>query len=166
MPEHSRPQAALRLSLVYTLTYEPPRSTAQGKIVRQESANIDANFERKKKQAEIEKKMSVLPRSPHSEISESARGSTWEDATARTRLTRLPTSLRSAISNQNNKARLQLLEKREELLEQVFDEAKSKIGEVAKDEKKYQALLKDLVLQVRAVLLRQSFARRGSIRGC
>lgn len=31
----------------------------QGKIVRQESANIDANFERKKKQAEIEKKMYV-----------------------------------------------------------------------------------------------------------
>lgn len=29
----------------------------QGKIVRQESANIDANFERKKKQVEIEKKM-------------------------------------------------------------------------------------------------------------
>lgn len=31
----------------------------QGKIVRQESANIDANFERKKKQVEIEKKMCV-----------------------------------------------------------------------------------------------------------
>lgn len=29
----------------------------KGKIVRQESANIDANFERKKKQAEIERKM-------------------------------------------------------------------------------------------------------------
>lgn len=29
----------------------------QGKIVRQESTNIDANLERKKKQVEIEKKM-------------------------------------------------------------------------------------------------------------
>ncbi|GAA5899781.1 H(+)-transporting V1 sector ATPase subunit E [Sporobolomyces salmoneus] len=81
----------------------------KGKIVRQESSNIDANLERKKKQAEIERKI--------------------------------------AVSNQNNKARLQLLEKREELLEQVFDEAKSRIGEVTKDEKKYQALLKDLILQ-------------------
>ncbi|GAA5835848.1 hypothetical protein JCM3766R1_005867 [Sporobolomyces carnicolor] len=81
----------------------------KGKIVRQESSNIDANLERKKKQAEIERKI--------------------------------------AVSNQNNKARLQLLEKREELLEQVFEEAKSRIGEVTKDEKKYQALLKDLILQ-------------------
>ncbi|GAA5964068.1 hypothetical protein JCM3765_000889 [Sporobolomyces pararoseus] len=81
----------------------------KGKIVRQESSNIDANLERKKKQAEIERKI--------------------------------------AVSNQNNKARLQLLEKREELLEQVFDEAKSRISEVTKDEKKYSTLLKDLILQ-------------------
>jgi len=81
----------------------------KGKIVRQESSNIDANLERKKKQAEIERKI--------------------------------------AVSNQNNKARLQLLEKREELLEQVFDEAKSRIGETTKDEKKYGDLLKDLILQ-------------------
>ena len=59
------------------------------------------------------------------------------------------TPRRSAISNQNNKARLQLLEKREELLEKVFDEAKAKLGEVTKDEKKYSELLKNLVLQVR-----------------
>jgi len=56
--------------------------------------------------------------------------------------------MNSAVSNQNNKARLQLLEKREELLEQVFDEAKSRIGETTKDEKKYGELLKDLILQV------------------
>lgn len=62
-----------------------------------------------------------------------------------------PVLVSSAVSNQNNKARLQLLEKREELLEQVFEEAKSRIGEVTKDEKKYQALLKDLILQVRPV---------------
>ncbi|GAA5944071.1 H(+)-transporting V1 sector ATPase subunit E [Sporobolomyces koalae] len=81
----------------------------KGKIVRQESSNIDANLERRKKQAEIERKI--------------------------------------AISNQNNKARLQLLEKREELLEHVFDEAKSRIGETTKDKAKYGALLKDLILQ-------------------
>ncbi|GAA5981693.1 hypothetical protein JCM5350_000457 [Sporobolomyces pararoseus] len=81
----------------------------KGKIVRQESSNLDANFDRKKKQAEIERKI--------------------------------------AVSNQNNKARLQLLEKREELLEQVFEEAKSRISEVTKDESKYGELLKSLILQ-------------------
>jgi vacuolar-type H+-ATPase subunit E/Vma4 len=56
---------------------------------------------------------------------------------------------RSAISNQNNKSRLQLLEKREELLEKVFEDARAKIGDVTGDEKKYAELLKKLVLQVR-----------------
>ncbi|GAA5821348.1 hypothetical protein JCM10212_000983 [Sporobolomyces blumeae] len=87
----------------------------KGKIVRQESSNIDANLERKKKQAEIERKI--------------------------------------AVSNQNNKARLQLLEKREELLEQVFDEARSKIGETTQDEKKYGELLKELILQALYTLM-------------
>ncbi|GAA5878707.1 hypothetical protein JCM3774_000480 [Rhodotorula dairenensis] len=95
----------------------------KGKIVRQESANIDANFERKKKQAEIEKKI--------------------------------------AISNQNNKARLQLLEKREELLEKVFDEAKAKLGEVTKDEKKYAELLKNLVLQALYTLMEKDITVSG-----
>ncbi|SCV74431.1 BQ2448_8070 [Microbotryum intermedium] len=84
-------------------------SIEKAKIVRQESTNIDANLERKKKQIEIEKKI--------------------------------------AISNQNNKSRLQLLEKREELLEKVFDDARDKIGQVTQDEKKYADLLKGLILQ-------------------
>ncbi|GAA5995338.1 H(+)-transporting V1 sector ATPase subunit E [Rhodotorula paludigena] len=87
----------------------------KGKIVRQESANIDATFERKKKQAEIERKI--------------------------------------AISNQNNKARLQLLEKREELLEKVFEEARAKVSEATKDQAKYQELLKNLVLQALFTLM-------------
>ncbi|GAA5908573.1 hypothetical protein JCM5296_000595 [Sporobolomyces johnsonii] len=87
----------------------------KGKIVRQESANIDANFERKKKQAEIERKI--------------------------------------AVSTQSNKARLRLLEKREELLEQVFDEARSKIGETTQDEAKYGELLKGLILQALYTLM-------------
>lgn len=41
-----------------------------------------------------------------------------------------------------------MLEKREELLEKVFDEARGKIGDVTKDEKKYKDLLKSLILQV------------------
>lgn len=40
-----------------------------------------------------------------------------------------------------------MLEKREELLEQVFEEAKSRISEVTKDESKYGELLKSLILQ-------------------
>ncbi|BGP19568.1 hypothetical protein JCM10213_000168 [Rhodosporidiobolus nylandii] len=87
----------------------------KGKIVRQESANIDANFERKKKQTEIEKKI--------------------------------------AISNQNNKSRLKLLEKREELLEKVFDDARGQIGKVTEDEAKYGELLKGLVLQALFTLM-------------
>lgn len=62
-------------------------------------------------------------------------------------------SIRSAISNQNNKSRLQLLEKREELLEKVFEDARAKIGDVTGDEKKYGELLKGLVLQVRLSFL-------------
>ncbi|GAA5853568.1 hypothetical protein JCM9279_001317 [Rhodotorula babjevae] len=95
----------------------------KGKIVRQESANIDANFERKKKQAEIEKKIS--------------------------------------ISNQNNKARLQLLEKREELLEQVFEDARTKITDVTKDEAKYTELLKKLVLQALFTLMEKDIKVSG-----
>ncbi|GAA5853118.1 hypothetical protein JCM8547_000207 [Rhodosporidiobolus lusitaniae] len=95
----------------------------KGKIVRQESANIDANFERKKKQADIEKKI--------------------------------------AISNQNNKSRLQLLEKREELLEKVFDEARERIGAVTKDEKKYGELLKGLVLQALYTLMEKDIKVSG-----
>ncbi|GAA6052953.1 hypothetical protein JCM3770_006754 [Rhodotorula araucariae] len=95
----------------------------KGKIVRQESANIDANFERKKKQAEIEKKIS--------------------------------------ISNQNNKARLQLLEKREELLEKVFEDARTKIGDVTKDETKYTELLRKLVLQALFTLMEKDIKVSG-----
>lgn len=40
-------------------TDAPPRllSAAQGKIVRQETTNIDAQYERKRKQTQIQKKM-------------------------------------------------------------------------------------------------------------
>lgn len=45
------------------------------------------------------------------------------------------------------------------MLEQVFEDAKSKIGQVTKDEKKYSALLKNLVLQVRAPAPGRSWRR-------
>lgn len=35
------------------------------------------------------------------------------------------------------------------MLDELFDEARSKLSDVSKDSQKYAALLKDLVLQVR-----------------
>jgi len=81
----------------------------KAKIVRQETSNLDAQYERQRRQAEIEKRISQ--------------------------------------SNQTNKARLQLLEAREEMLESVFDEARSKLSNISKDEGKYTSLLESLTLQ-------------------
>jgi V-type H+-transporting ATPase subunit E len=61
----------------------------------------------------------------------------------------------SAISTQNNKSRLKLLESRETLLEKVFEEARAKIGQTTSDKGKYQELLKGLILQVSIALANQ-----------
>ncbi|KAH8915436.1 ATPase V1 A1 complex subunit E [Atractiella rhizophila] len=84
-------------------------SIEKGKIVRQESINIDATYERKRKQVEVQRKI--------------------------------------ATSNQTNKARLRLLNAREEYLEQVFDEGRNRVSGLSSDKGKYQTLLKDLTLQ-------------------
>lgn len=55
----------------------------------------------------------------------------------------------SAVSNQNNKARLKLLSLREELLEESFEEARKNLKNTVNDESKYQQVLKGLILQVR-----------------
>jgi len=52
-----------------------------------------------------------------------------------------------AISNQTNAARLKVLQKREDLLNEVFEEARSKISGVSDDSTRYQDLLRDLTLQ-------------------
>ncbi|KEI42079.1 uncharacterized protein L969DRAFT_91543 [Mixia osmundae IAM 14324] len=52
-----------------------------------------------------------------------------------------------ATSNQTNKARLKLLTTREELLEEVFEQARSKLVELSHDKSQYETLLKDLILQ-------------------
>ena len=54
------------------------------------------------------------------------------------------------MSNQNNKSRLTLLALREELLEESFDDARQSLKSVVDDEKKYEVVLKSLILQVRA----------------
>lgn len=103
----------------------------QGKIVRQETANIDASFEKRKKQVEVQKRMSVallsdLGQSSHAHARSSGR----------------------AKSNQTNKARLQQLDIREELLGDVFESASKGLAELTKDEGKYAELLEKLTLQV------------------
>ncbi|KAI9246374.1 ATP synthase subunit [Sporodiniella umbellata] len=81
----------------------------KAKIVRQESLNIDGVFERKIKQAEVQKKI--------------------------------------AQSNHINKARLKILHERQQVLDDLFEEASKSIHEVSADEDKYNALMEGLILQ-------------------
>jgi V-type H+-transporting ATPase subunit E len=46
-----------------------------------------------------------------------------------------------------NKSRLRLLSARQELLNRLFDEAGKKLKDVSKDKKKYQEVLKNLILE-------------------
>jgi len=46
-----------------------------------------------------------------------------------------------------NKTRLKILSARQELLEEIFEGARSKLGEVTKDKKKYEDVLKNLLLE-------------------
>lgn len=46
-----------------------------------------------------------------------------------------------------NKSRLRILSSRQELLDKLFDDASKKLGDVAKDKKKYQDILKNLILE-------------------
>ncbi|GBB90403.1 hypothetical protein RclHR1_17350005 [Rhizophagus clarus] len=81
----------------------------KAKLVRQESNNIDAAFQRKIKQAEIQKKI--------------------------------------AQSNMINKTRLKILQVRQQLLEEVFNETVSQLYKASQDKVKYRDLLKNLILQ-------------------
>jgi len=80
----------------------------KAKLVRQESNNIEATFQRKIKQAEIQKKITQ--------------------------------------SNMINKTRLKVLQVRQQLLEEVFNETVSQLNK-AQDKVKYSDLLKNLILQ-------------------
>lgn len=107
----------------------------QAKIVRQESLNIEATFERKIKQAEVQKRMYAahllfMPLF-------------WSSS-----MMLIMFMFNSAQSNQINKSRLRVLQARQQMLDELFDEARSKLTSVSKDKSQYPALLKDLVLQV------------------
>ncbi|KAI8367060.1 ATP synthase subunit [Blakeslea trispora] len=81
----------------------------KAKIVRQESLNIESVFERKIKQAEVQKKI--------------------------------------AQSNHINKTRLRILQERQKVLDDLFEEAEKRIAEVSSDEEQYGTLLEGLILQ-------------------
>eukprot|EP00918_Siedleckia_nematoides_P017615 GHVU01037870.1.p1 GENE.GHVU01037870.1~~GHVU01037870.1.p1 ORF type:complete len:227 (+),score=33.94 GHVU01037870.1:105-785(+) len=84
-------------------------SIEKAKIVRSESSSIDATYEKKRKQVEIQKRITQ--------------------------------------STQTNKARLQQLQVRDELLENVFENAKKGLVDITQDANKYSAILERLVLQ-------------------
>jgi V-type H+-transporting ATPase subunit E len=53
---------------------------------------------------------------------------------------------RSTVSN---KSRLRILSARQELLDRLFEDAGKKLGDITKDKKKYQGVMKNLILEVR-----------------
>ncbi|KAI8882959.1 ATP synthase subunit [Backusella circina FSU 941] len=81
----------------------------KAKIVRQESLNIEGVFERKIKQAEVQKRI--------------------------------------AQSNHINKARLRILQERQQVLDDLFETTDSRIHEVSKNRDQYSTLIQGLVLQ-------------------
>ncbi|ORZ05856.1 ATPase, V1/A1 complex, subunit E [Absidia repens] len=81
----------------------------KAKIVRQESLNIEAVFERKIKQAEVQKRISQ--------------------------------------SNHINKARLRTLQQREQVLDQLFEETRTRTQKLSSNDSSYGELLNKLVLQ-------------------
>jgi V-type H+-transporting ATPase subunit E len=46
-----------------------------------------------------------------------------------------------------NKTRLKVLSARQELLDEIFEEAQKKLGDATKDKAKYQVILKNLILE-------------------
>ena len=81
----------------------------KSKLVRHETAAIDALYEKKLKNAEL--------------------------------------SQQKARSTVTNKTRLQILSARQQLLVDIFEQAGDKLATVAKDQKKYKSILKNLILE-------------------
>ncbi|KAI7848849.1 ATP synthase subunit [Circinella umbellata] len=81
----------------------------KAKIVRQESLNIEAVFERKIKQAEVQKRI--------------------------------------AQSNHVNKARLRVLQERQQILDSLFEDTQQNILSIPDDQESYTELMEGLILQ-------------------
>lgn len=100
--------------------------SAQAKLVKEAQQSIDSQYEQKLKAAEVSVKMSV-----HIYIYA---------------IYSLPPY--RAQSNQTNKARLRILQRREELLQQLFEEARTEVLELQKDTGRYTQLLEGFIVQV------------------
>ncbi|GAA5801853.1 ATP synthase subunit [Helicostylum pulchrum] len=94
----------------------------KAKIVRQESLNIEAVFERKIKQAEVQKRI--------------------------------------AQSNHINKARLRILQQRQQVLDELFEETDGLIHQISEDEEQYATLLQGLILQGAYALMEEDIEIR------
>ncbi|KAI9145627.1 ATPase, V1/A1 complex, subunit E [Paraphysoderma sedebokerense] len=81
----------------------------KAKLVRQETVQIDTVFQKKIKQAEVQRKI--------------------------------------AQSNHSNKCRLKVLQARQDLLQDLFNDAKAKLQTVTKNDNEYKELLKQLLVQ-------------------
>lgn len=69
------------------------------------------------------------------------------DATYAKKFKQATMSQQITRSTVSNKTRLKVLGARQELLDDIFETASKKLAEVTKDNKKYQTLLKDLILE-------------------
>ena len=104
----------------------------QAKLVKQEQQAIDAQYEKKRKGAEVAQKMYVSFRP------------------LLTSLTSLPSndiSPHSAQSTLTNKSRLKLLQQREEHLQDLFGNARTAIDALAQDEARYVQFLEGVIVQ-------------------
>lgn len=53
-----------------------------------------------------------------------------------------------AASNITNKSRLMILNARQQVLDGIFEDARKRLPDIQKDKKKYEDLLKNLILEV------------------
>jgi V-type H+-transporting ATPase subunit E len=142
---HADADGTLDRSLLVRARSAPPR---QAKIVRQESQNIDALYDKKRKQAETGQKMCVV-------VPCLLAGWLGRVRQALADLARPPSPLsarlpsRSAQSTALNTSRLKILRAREQLLADLFETTRKGIKDLGEDEGKYEQLLVKLIVQVR-----------------
>jgi V-type H+-transporting ATPase subunit E len=58
-----------------------------------------------------------------------------------------------AASNITNKSRLKILNARQQVLDQIFEDARKKLPNIQKDKKKYEGILKNLILEAMYALM-------------
>jgi V-type H+-transporting ATPase subunit E len=58
-----------------------------------------------------------------------------------------------AASNITNKSRLKILNARQQVLDQIFEDARKKLPGIQKDKKKYEETLKNLILEAMYALM-------------